>query len=302
MSKRKIKSLLSSLIILIIIGIISIFGSNLENNYHPKKEQTKETVSIEGDNLKIYFLDVGQADSILINDSGKYMLIDAGNNEDGDKLVNYFKDLNIESFDYIIGTHPHEDHIGGMDNIIKNFDVKNYYMPDVITTTKTFEEVLDSLDEKNIKFNVPKDDEEISLTNAKIKFLYSGTDTSDLNNTSIVLKINYGNNNFLMMGDATSTTEKKILEKDLQSDLLKVGHHGSKYSTTDNFLNKVNPKYAIISVGNPNSYDHPKDETLKRLTQRDIKIFRTDQDGSIIATSDGNKIDFETIKTDLDGK
>ena len=260
-----------------------------------EKQENKKTDSNNTDVVKVEYIDVGQADAILIENDKKYMLIDAGNNEDGDLLVNYFKDKNITDFEYVVATHPHEDHIGGMDNIIKNFNIKNYYMPDCYTTTKTFEELLDALEEKNLSFETPDIDSEFLLGDALFKVLYTGTDKRDLNNTSIVLRMTYKDVSFMFTGDATNVTEKKILAKDLQSDVLKVGHHGSQYSTSDEFLDKVNPKYAIISVGTGNVYDHPKDITLNKL--KGIEVHRTDKEGTIRVISDGKNIDIETFKT-----
>lgn len=264
-----------------------------------EKQENKKTDSNNTDVVKVEYIDVGQADAILIENNKKYMLIDAGNNEDGDLLVNYFKDKNITDFEYVVATHPHEDHIGGMDNIIKNFNIKNYYMPDCYTTTKTFEELLDALEEKNLSFETPDIDSEFLLGDALFKVLYTGTDKRDLNNTSIVLRMTYKDVSFMFTGDATNTTEKKILAKDLQSDVLKVGHHGSQYSTSDEFLDKVNPKYAIISVGTGNVYDHPKDITLNKL--KGIEVHRTDKEGTIRVISDGKNIDIETFKTNTNG-
>lgn len=253
------------------------------------------------DKLEISYLDVGQADSILINDHGTYMLIDAGNNEDGSKLVSYFKSLGISEFKYVVGTHAHEDHIGGMDDIINNFKIDNFYMPNAITTTATFEDVLDALDKNNVKLVTPTIDSTFTLNTALLTVLYTGTDTSNLNNTSIVLKMTYGSNNFLFMGDAPISVEKTILNKDIKADVLKVGHHGSQYSSSDAFLKKVNPTYAIISVGKNNDYGHPNEKTLSKLNNLNVKIYRTDESGTIKVISDGNTINIETLKTDLNG-
>lgn len=254
------------------------------------------------DDLKVTFIDVGQADCILVENNNEYMLIDAGNNEDGDKLVQYFQSLNINKFQYIVGTHPHEDHIGGMDNIINNFTVDNIYMPDVITTTATFEEVIDAASKKDTNITIPKIGESISLGDAIIKVIYTGTDNSDLNDTSIVLKLIYGNTSFLFTGDATDEVEKLILNSDIEATVLKVGHHGSKYSSTNSFLKKVNPQYAVISVGNNNSYNHPANETLNKLEQLGINTYRTDKLGTIIITSDGSNIKINNYKTDTNGE
>ena len=247
------------------------------------------------------FLDVGQADSILINANNKYMLIDAGNNEDGEKLVMYLKSLGIEKFDYVVGTHAHEDHIGGMDNIIDSFDIGTFYMPDVITTTKTFEDVLDSLEKKNLNFDTPQIGSTFDLGKAKIETIYVGKDSKNLNNSSIILKLTYGNVSFLFTGDTESDVEKTLLNKDIESDVLKVAHHGSNTSSSNAFLKKVNPKYAIISVGTGNSYGHPKSVILDRLEKLGTKIYRTDELGTIIVTTDGEKIEVSNVKTDTNG-
>ena len=237
----------------------------------------------------------------MIKENDKYALIDAGNNNDGNLLVDYFKKSGITDFEYVFGTHPHEDHIGGMDDIIDNFNIDNFYMPNAITTTKTFEDVLDALDEKNVELNTPTIGEKFNLGNAIFEVMYVGEDDNDLNNTSIVLKLTYGNNKYLFMGDATDSVEKDIINDDIEADVIKIGHHGSKYSSTAEFIKKVNPEYAIISVGQNNSYDHPSTSTIDLLESNNIQIYRTDVDGTIISSSDGNTITFRTEQTNTDG-
>lgn len=257
---------------------------------------------IDNSNLEIYFFDVGQADSILIKNNSDTMLIDAGNNSDGDNLVNYIKnEVGLSDIDIVVGTHPHEDHIGGLDDIISSFDIGKVYLPDAISTSKTFEDVLDVIEKNDYSINVPIIDEVFELGNLKFKVIYTGSDESDLNNTSIVLKMLFGNTSYLFTGDATSKTEKKILDKDIDVDVLKIGHHGSNYSSTDDFLDKVSPKYAIIQVGTNNVYGHPHQNILDKLTERNIKIYRTDLDGTIKLISDGNKIEFKKLATNIDG-
>ncbi len=302
MSKKKINKILNTIIVLLLVLIsIAYTKKELVDN----KENTNEkAVSIlkTNSNLEVYYFDVGQADSILIRENDNNILIDAGNNEDGEKLVNYLKnDLNIEKFNMVVGTHPHEDHIGGLDNVIDSFDIDTILMPNATSTSKTFENVLDSIEKKDYKITVPKINEEFNYNKINIKVLHTGTDEKDLNNTSIVLKLTYQNNKFLFMGDATSKVEKKLLNEDIKSDVLKIGHHGSEYSTTKNFLDKVNPQYAIIEVGKNNTYKHPKEITLDKLNKKNIKIYRTDIDGTIKVVSDGNNLKFETLRTDLDG-
>lgn len=251
--------------------------------------------------LSIYFMDVGQADSIMIKLGNEYALIDAGNNADGSLLVDYFKSIGINKFEYVFGTHAHEDHIGGMDDIINNFEIDNFYMPDVITTTKTFEDVLDALDEQKVELDTPKIGDTFTLGDATINILYVGTDKSDLNNTSIVLRLDYKDTSYLFMGDATSVVEQEISKDNIEADVIKIGHHGSQYSSTESFIQKVNPTYAVISVGKNNSYNHPSDTIIKRLTDNNIKIYRTDIDGTIKIDSDGNYINFTTIITNTNG-
>ncbi len=249
--------------------------------------------------LEIYYFNVGQADSILLNNDDYTMLIDAGNNSDGDNINKFISELGIKDIDVIVGTHPHEDHIGGLDDIISNFDIGEIYLPDVTTTSKTFESLLDVIEEKNYEITIPKIDEEFNLKDMKFKVIYTGNSEDDLNNSSIVLKMEYGNTSYLFMGDAESKVEKLILDKDIKVDVLKVGHHGSNYSTSDIFLKKVNPRYAIISVGKDNKYKHPAEETLEKL--KNIETYRTDIDGTIKLVSDGNNISIEKLDVSLDG-
>lgn len=303
--KKNVRKLVSFIACLIIILMV-IFKTDFINDFNKSSANVSKAIDeaqkldVDG-NLNVYFIDVGQADSIYIENKDKNMLIDAGNNEDGQKLVNYFKSLNVDEFDYVIGTHPHEDHIGGMDDIINNFKIDNYYMPDKLSTTKTFEDVLDALESNNLTYHVPEKGQEFSLGDAYFKVIYSGDDTNDINDSSIVLKMTYGENSFLFTGDATSNVEELILDEDLKSDVLKVAHHGSNYSSTDEFLDRVDPDYAVISVGLNNTYNHPSESTLQKLNSRNIKVYRTDQDGTIIFTSDGTNLSVKTVKTDTNG-
>ena len=301
--KRKNKGLFSFIIVLL-LAIVSIYCNNFFKDTDNGDVLKRETVNTAGnfdDNFVVNYLNVGQADSILIEINNKYALIDAGNNADGEKLVKYFKDLGISQFDYVIATHGHEDHIGGMDDIINNFDIGKFYMPNYITTTKTFEDVLDALKTKNIGINVPKVGETFSLDKADFEILASNSDAKNINDTSIVLKATYGLNKFLFMGDLSSSEESKLLDRNIAADVLKVGHHGSKYSTSTDFLDKVSPQYAVISVGKNNNYNHPHPSTITKFKNRNIKVYRTDLDGTIRATSNGTIIKIDTLNTDTNG-
>lgn len=297
------KHTLVSFIGLLLLTIITITYQDhlaVSTKEAQKKPETKEVLNPTS-KLKISFLDVGQADSILLENNGEYMLIDAGNNEDGPKLVKYFHELGVQNFAYVIATHAHEDHIGGMDDIINNFSIQTFYMPDDITTTKTFEDVLDALENKRITFQTPELDGTFHFAESKFEVIYIEKNAKDLNDSSLILKMTYGNNTFLFMGDATSKVEPKIIEKEIKSDVLKIGHHGSKYSSSQALLDKVSPQYAIISVGADNNYHHPHQNTMKKLDAMAIKTYRTDRDGTIILTTDGTNITFEATKTDTNG-
>lgn len=303
---KKTKNKLMKILLVFIIMVCTYFYEEYFQEDTTKNEveyRQNQEVKINPNNLVIHFVDVGQGDCILIGQNNEYVLIDAGNNEDGQLLVEYFKELGVKKFKYVIGTHAHEDHIGGIDNIINNFELDKFYMPDVITTTKTFEDVLDALLKKQKAFDTPKIGDKFKLNDLEFEVLYLGTDKSDLNDTSIVLKLTYKNTTYLFMGDATSKVEKILINegKDLSSDVLKVGHHGSQYSSTATFLKKVNPSYAVIQVGQDNEYDHPKQVTLDKLNKLNTLTYRTDEQGTIILTSDGENITFETIKTNTNG-
>lgn len=258
---------------------------------------TPNNISEKPDSQKmiVHYIDVGQGDSILVQVNNKNLLIDAGPKSDKDKLLNYLKSLNIKKLDYIIATHPHEDHIGNMAAIIKKYEVSAFYAPKVESTTKTFETMIDALKSKNLKINViKKGTDSINLgNNTRVTFFSPTQDSYDnLNNYSPVMKIEYGKTSFLFTGDAEKDIEKKILSNgdDIKSDVLKVGHHGSSTSTSKEFLNKINPSIGVISVGEDNSYGHPNEDTLSTLKENKVLIYRTDKDGTVIFSSDGSTI------------
>lgn len=246
----------------------------------------------KGGVLAVHYLDVGQADSIFIElPNGQTMLIDAGNNEDDKKIIEYIQNLKYDIINYLVGTHPHEDHIGGLDTVIKTFEIGNIYMPKAQTNTKTFEDVLLAIKSKNLKVTTAKAGLNIiNVDNLVADIVAPVNDTyEDLNNYSAVVKIRYGNNSFLFMGDAESLSENEITT-DVKADVLKVGHHGSDSSTSKEFLSKVKPTYAVISVGKDNSYGHPSKNVLALLNESKVNVFRTDIQGTIVARSDGDKI------------
>ncbi len=257
------------------------------------------TVAITpGEELKVHFLDVGQGDSIFIElPTNETILIDASIKDASDKIINYLKEEKVSKIDYVFATHPHSDHIGGMSAVIKAFDIGQIYMPKAVTTTKTYENLLLTIKDKNLKIKTAKAGNTIIDTDdLKLVVLAPNQDSYEsLNNYSIVLKLTYKEKSFLFTGDAETLSEKEITG-DVEADVLKVGHHGSRTSTSQAFLNKVNPSYAVISVGLNNDYKHPHQEVLDRLEKKNIKIYRTDQNGDIIFTTDGYNIDVKVEK------
>jgi len=264
----------------------SINNSNPEKaNYDGFTVETGNSVIKKIENTtgsKVYFFDVGQADSILVVNDGKTMLIDAGNNDDGEILVSYIKTLGISKIDVLVGTHPHEDHIGGLDDIINAFEIGKIYMPKVQTNTKTFEDVLDAISQKNLKITTPKIGDTFKIGDADLEIMSIGDDKTNLNSTSIVIRMVYNNISYLFTGDMENVNESA--RKWPQTDILKVAHHGSRTSSAENFLKQIMPKIAVIQVGVDNSYGHPHDIILKRLQKLNIPVYRNDQKQTILIT------------------
>ncbi|HDK7175185.1 TPA: MBL fold metallo-hydrolase [Clostridium botulinum] len=250
--------------------------------------------SNKSNELKVHYIDVGQGDSILVQTKDKNILIDSGTRKSSDNLINYLKKQHIKKLDYVIATHPHEDHIGGMPKVIDEFEIGNFYAPKKTANTKIFKDMILQLKKKNLKINVAKKGISLDLSNdSSLDFLAPVKDNyENTNDYSAVIKITHGNTKFLFTGDAEKTSERDILNSnvDLSSNVLKVGHHGSHSSSSKEFLDKVNPKMAIISCGKNNDYGHPHKETMKELKKRNIEIYRTDIDGNILLTSDGENI------------
>lgn len=248
--------------------------------------------------LKVHYIDVGQADSILIQaPAGENMLIDAGNVADSETVVNYLKSKGISKIDILVGTHPHEDHVGGMSAVVNSFNIGKIYMPQVTTTTQAYANLIVAIKNKELTINSPVPGNTFNLGSSTFTILAPNSSSyDDLNNSSIVLKMVYHNNKFLFTGDAEALSENEMMNKgyDLSADVLKVGHHGSDSSTSDSFLAKVNPKYAIISVGKNNSYGHPNEGILQKLANASVNVFRTDEQGTIVCTSDGTKLSFNS--------
>jgi competence protein ComEC len=260
---------------------------------------SKPASTTAANNLIVHYLDVGQGDSEILQCGGQTMLIDAGTNDSTSTLIKDIKDLGITLFDIIVATHPHEDHIGGMDAVINQFDIGTVYMPDVTTNTATFNDVLKALQKKNLTPVHPASGTVFSLGNAQCTMLApNGVAYQDMNNYSIVIRVVFGSNSFLFTGDAETQSETEMLAKgyNLQADVLKVGHHGSDSSSSPAFLAAVDPKYAVIEVGAGNDYGHPHAVTLQKLAAAGVHVYRTDLNGTITVTSNGTDLFFKAAK------
>lgn len=241
-------------------------------------------------NLNVHFIDVGQADCILIESNNQYMLVDAGNNADEDLILNYLDNLGVKRLEYVIGTHPHEDHIGSLDAVIRNYDIGKLILPEKEHTTKTFENVIDAIEEKNLKITKPKVGDEYQIGDANFIVIAPNGDYKDeLNDWSVGIKLSLEDTSFVLCGDAERDAENDILSNgiDISADVLKLGHHGSRTSSSKEFVDAVNPSFIVITCGMDNSYGHPHKETMKWLKSRGIPFFRTDMQGTIIASSNG---------------
>lgn len=270
-------------------------GKQIAGNLLPGAQGNK--TNADSSAMEVHFIDVGQADCILIKSNQEYMLVDAGNNEDAELITSYLESQGVIRLTYVIGTHPHEDHIGSLDTVIDTFEIGTVIMPPVSHTTKTFEDVLDSLENKGLGITMPNPGDTYTLGNASFVILAPNGEYSDFNNWSVGIKLVNGSTSFVMCGDAESEAEIDITNNgiDLSADVLKAGHHGSHTSTSLAFLEAVNPKYAVISCETGNSYGHPSRQTLERLWERGISIYRTDEQGSVVAVSDGQDITWSTV-------
>ncbi|TYO97241.1 ComEC/Rec2 family competence protein [Desulfallas thermosapovorans] len=274
-------------------------GPETNNSGFERTTEGQPSGEVLSGQLKVHFLDVGQADSILVQlPNNQNMLIDAGDNDDGDTIVDYLTGAGVEKIDYLVGTHPHADHIGGMDTVIKNFTIGRVYMPRVTTTTKTFEDVLAAIEYKGLNINTAKAGLKI-IDDGNLQALILaplGTEYEEMNNYSAVIKVTWGEVSFLFTGDAEEQSEREMLASgvSLQANVLKVGHHGSHSSTSAAFLQSVEPQYAVICVGAGNDYGHPHRETMARL--QGVNVFRTDLDGTVVFVTDGREINVTTGK------
>ncbi len=299
-SKKKLTAeIISALVLAVILLLFKHFSSNDISDAFSDTVVENEALQ---SNLAVSYIDVGQGDSALVTTpDGHSMLIDAGPTSAGDDVVAYLEAMDIRSLDYAVFTHPHEDHIGGALDVIENIEIKNFIIPDCTHTSKTYENFLIAIDESgaNVIFSEP--DYSFDLGEASVKILSPIMNAYDeLNHYSIVLKLTYGDNSFMFTGDAEKINEYEMLERygsaTLSSDVLKVGHHGSSTSSSRDFINTVAPAVAVISCAEGNEYGHPHDEVSDLLSEKQITVFRTDIEGTVILVSDGKTV--QRLNTD----
>ena len=297
--KKNIKRNFFEILIILLAFLIINNQDKIKNLFNQNNNQNQnDYINTNNDLLKVHYLDVGQGDSIFVElPNNETMLIDAAESYQSENIINYLKNLNYQKIDYVIGTRPHTDHIGGLKNIINTFEIGKIYMPKVVSTTKTYESLLMAIKDKNLKINTAKAGTSIIDTDAlKINILAPNNSTyTELNNYSVVTKITYGTTKFLFMGDAEKLSENEIKEN-VTADVIKIGHHGSNTSSSIDFIKKVNAKYGIISVGLNNKYNLPKEETITNWENSGTKIYLTSTNGTIRASSDGTNIKIESEK------
>lgn len=269
-------------------------SAELSPSVATSNEPQEPALPPKNSSFAVHFIDVGQADAALILCDGHAMLIDGGNAEDSNLIYAYLKKLSLNYLDYIVCTHAHEDHVGGLSGALNYATVGTVLSPVTSYDSRAFGSFVNNLAKQNIPITVPSAGDAFYLGSASVSVLGPITQSADTNNTSIVLRIVYGDTSFLFTGDAEREEEQDILSAgyDLDSTVLKVGHHGSETSTSYVWLREIMPEYAVISVGKGNSYGHPTEAVLSRLRDADVKTYRTDMQGDVICTSDGKTVSF----------
>ena len=307
-TKKALMRLLAILIVFIIsYAYNKIFVSGNSNNskkinLNDNINNSKFTdVDFNNDDLNVLFMYVGQADSTFIKYKNKTMLIDAGNNEDGNNIVKFLKSKGINKLDYIVGTHYDEDHIGGLDDIINNFDIGKFYLSNGGELGPNYYNLEKAAKKRNLAITIPKVGDKIDFGDVDMEVMAASKfDGKNDNNASIVIQAKYGSRRYLFMGDLERQEEAK--RKWNEVDVLKAGHHGSNTSSSQEFLNQVKPKYVFVSVGKNNKYRLPNVKAMERIEKTGAKIFRTDvNESSFWLTSNGSDIDIKEVSINLDG-
>lgn len=258
-------------------------------------DNTAETSAVEGD-FTAQFIDVGQGDGILLTCNGESAIIDAGTPDSGESLIAYLKSQNIGKPKFVFASHAHADHIGAMAQVVDTFGCEKFIMPKSTANTRTFERLLDSVEKSGAEAAYGKAGDRFGLGGAEIEILSppEGFATDNLNDTSLVLLVKFEGYSFLLTGDSERVMEAKFENELDPVTVLKVGHHGSRTSSSHGFLERAKPQYSVISCGKDNSYGHPHEETVKSLNKIDSKILRTDENGTIAFKIEGGALSYET--------
>lgn len=287
-------------------GIISVLSPETTKTGETQPEQTyfetthlettQPSSSVEGQ-LVVHMIDVGQADCFFLVQGETTALVDCGTRSTGKDAVAYLQELGITDLDYVIGTHPHDDHMGGMYDVITSFDVGTIIIPDSRNrkiTANWYLNLMKEFQTGNYKIHYAEQGDIYELGDANMQVLVAETNVSNTNNYSIVLKVSFGEMDMIMTGDAETEIERKILESgvDIDAEILKVGHHGSDTSNSEAFLDAISPDYGLISCGYSNKYDHPIKEVMERLKERNVEIYRTDELGSVVMTITSDSVTF----------
>lgn len=296
--RKKSNKILAKLLVAIIFIILGVVGVEQFQTVNPVANVEAEIVNkieIDEQKLEVFFWDVGQADSVLVLNNGKSMLIDAGNDENGEEIVKNIKALGITKLDYVVVTHMHADHMGGMDKVMNAFTIENIYMPQTSQTTKQVQEMLEVMLNKGLTYQSPEIGDIFTLGSINGRVVYvENNEPENLNNSSIVIELSFGTQKFLFMGDVEKEVEETLqLEK---VNVLKVGHHGSSTSSSEKLIQQIKPDIAVISVGKDNSYRHPNSSVIERLKKYGATVYRTDQEGTIWISCDGNENIVKKIK------
>ena len=274
--------IIAAIIVVLVIGVL-VYQGVMDN---------KNKVTVPMDGLYVHYIDVGQGDSELICCGGEYMLIDAGEPSAADAVVDYLDSHGIEKLEYVVCSHAHADHCGGLDAVVDNFEVGTVFTSPYAGSTPSYEIFTEAVEKNGLELTVPTLGESFSLGEAKFEFIGPLEEYDNLNDDSLVMRLEYGDTSFLFTGDMTSKAERDLVEDgaDVKCDVLKVGHHGSSGSSSYRFLYEAQPKIAVISCEAGNSYGHPHEETLSRLGDADAEIYRTDLEGSIVIFSNGMEV------------